>query len=250
MIYHILNGDALAASFGDTKLEGEVIVFREALIDGDLGGNSLPEFWQTRAEYMQVEKNEYYASVVNEIEKILKAPENSEFNLWFEYDLFCQVNLWFLLSIIQNLGIEKKVFAVYSSFLDKSSTQFWNGFGRADTGELLQSFSERVYLNDDALRFGAQLWKAYKHGQNEALVQLAAKGNPAFPYLREVVDAQVERFPGAGKLGRPERVLSEILNNGITNNWEVFVEFWKRESLYGFGDNQLQKLFNSLTQNR
>ena len=108
MIYHILNGDALAGSFADTKLEGEVIVFREALIDGDLGGNSLPEFWQTRTEYMQVEKNEYYASVVNEIEKILKAPGNSEFNLWFEYDLFCQVNLWFLLSIIQNLGIEKK----------------------------------------------------------------------------------------------------------------------------------------------
>lgn len=35
MIYNILNGDSLAYSFPDTKIEGDVIVVREALIDGD-----------------------------------------------------------------------------------------------------------------------------------------------------------------------------------------------------------------------
>ena len=108
MIYHILNGDALASSFADTKLEGEVIVFREALVDGDVTGNSLQEFWQTRADYLQVERNEYYTSVVNEIGKILKAPGNSEFNLWFEYDLFKRVP-W------RKAAVAQVPFAVYKA---------------------------------------------------------------------------------------------------------------------------------------
>lgn len=50
MIYNILNGDALAYSFPDTKIEGDVIVVREGLIDGDLSGDNLQDFWQSRAK--------------------------------------------------------------------------------------------------------------------------------------------------------------------------------------------------------
>jgi hypothetical protein len=52
MIYNILNGDALAYSFPDTKIEGDVIVVREGLIDGDLSGDNLHDFWQSRAKHM------------------------------------------------------------------------------------------------------------------------------------------------------------------------------------------------------
>jgi hypothetical protein len=36
MVFNILNGDALAYSFPDAKIEGAIIVVRETLIDGDL----------------------------------------------------------------------------------------------------------------------------------------------------------------------------------------------------------------------
>ena len=36
MVYNILNGDSLAYSFPDAKIEGEIIVVREGLIDGEL----------------------------------------------------------------------------------------------------------------------------------------------------------------------------------------------------------------------
>jgi hypothetical protein len=38
MVYNILNGDSLAYSFPDTKIEGDIIVVREGLIDGNLSG--------------------------------------------------------------------------------------------------------------------------------------------------------------------------------------------------------------------
>lgn len=100
MIYNILNGDALAYSFPDAKIEGEIIVVREGLIDGDLSGNNLDDFWQSRAKYLQLTTTEYHNNVVKEFEKIMAAPDDSTFNLWFEYDLFCQVNMWFVISII------------------------------------------------------------------------------------------------------------------------------------------------------
>ena len=121
MIYHILNGDSLACSFPETKINGEMIVVREGLIDGDLSGDTLPYFWQSRAKYMGLAEAEYHNNVVKEFEKIMNAPDNSEFNLWFEYDLFCQVNMWFVISIINTLSIKKKVYAVYTSYLDRTS---------------------------------------------------------------------------------------------------------------------------------
>ena len=112
MVYNILNGDSLAYSFPDTNIEGDIIVVREGLIDGDLSGDNLRDFWQSRTRYMRVTETEYNNSIVKEFEKIMNAPDNSEFNLWFEYDLFCQVNMWFVISIINSLSIKKKVFAI------------------------------------------------------------------------------------------------------------------------------------------
>src|SRR5688500_7090840 len=121
MIYNILNGDSLAYSFPDTKIEGDVIVVREGLIDGDLSGDNLHDFWQSRAKLIGVTESEYHSKVVREFERIRNAPADSEFNLWFEYDLFCQVNMWFVISIINYLPIKKRIFAVYTSYLDKTN---------------------------------------------------------------------------------------------------------------------------------
>ena len=50
MVYNILNGDSLAHSFPEAKIEGEVVVVREALIDGDLSGENLDDFWKSRTK--------------------------------------------------------------------------------------------------------------------------------------------------------------------------------------------------------
>ena len=246
MIYNILNGDALAHSFPDAKIEGGIIVVREALMDGDLSGDNLNDFWRSRAKYHGSTEAEYHSGVAKEFEKIINAPDNAEFNLWFEYDLFCQVNMWFVISIINSLSIKKKVYAVYTSYLDRNDKQFWNGFGQATSSELKICFAERIPLNDNDLQFGQDLWAAYKSDDLEELTRLAKNQSAAFPYLQEVVKAHVERFPKDGTEGRPERVLEEITKNISTDFHQVFKEFWSRESIYGFGDTQLKELYDKV----
>jgi hypothetical protein len=248
MIYNILNGDALAFSFPDTKIDGDIIVVREALIEGDLSGNNLNEFWQSRAKYHDSSQKEYRRYVAKEFEKLNNAPENSEFNLWFEFDLFCQVNMWFVISIINSLAIKKKVYAVLTSHLTRMSKQFWNGFGVANTSELTSCFADRILLNDRDLQLGQDLWTAYKTGNFEQSTRLANNQSPAFPYLQEIVKAHVDRFPNDGAKGRPEKVIEDIIRNISTDFDKVLKEFWDRESIYGFGDTQVKQLYDKVMQ--
>jgi hypothetical protein len=246
MVYNILNGDSLAYSFPDAKIEGDIVVVREALIDGELSGDTLRDFWQSRVRYMGITETEYNNSVVKEFEKILNAPDNSEFNLWFEYDLFCQVNMWFVLSIIYSLPVEKKVFAVYTSYLDKTSKQFWNGFGPANPDELNICYANRISISKTDINFGKELWKAYKNGDLEELTNLSKRQSPAFPHLQEVVNAHIERFPKDGTKGRPEKVIEDVTKNISTDFHKVVKEFWNRESIYGFGDTQVKSLYDKI----
>lgn len=246
MIYNILNGDSLAYSFPDTKIEGNIIVVREALIDGDLSGNDLQDFWHSRAKYIGITAAEYHDKVASEFEKIMNAPNDSEFNLWFEYDLFCQVNMWFIISIINNLPVKKKVYAVYTSYLDRNNTHFWNGFGPANSSELRVCFADRIPLSDADLQSGKELWAAYKDNNFEELIRLTKSQSFAFPYLREVVKAHIDRFPKDGAIGRPEKVIEDIIKNGPADFHKVFEEFGSRESIYGFGDTQLKHLYDKV----
>lgn len=249
MIYNILNGDALADKFAKTSIRGDIVVVREALIDGNLSGETLNDFWKTRAGYIGIDESEYMHRVAGEFEKIAHAPNDSEFNLWFEYDLFCQVNMWFVLSIIKGLKINKRVFAVYTAHLDRANSRFWNGFGGANADDLTMCLSKRIHLNEGDIQFGYDLWNAYKNNDLDILRRLSMKPSPAFPYVEEAIEAHVDRFPKEGQKGRPEQVIEDIVAHISTDFDTVFREFWKRESIYGFGDIQVKQIYNKVMLN-
>lgn len=102
MVYHILNGDSLAYSFPYARLEGDIIVVREGLIDGDLSGDDLHDFWRSRARYMGLTEAEYQDKVVSEFEQIMNAPDesNSIFGLSTTYSARLTCGLLFLSSIV------------------------------------------------------------------------------------------------------------------------------------------------------
>ncbi|MBA4851808.1 DUF1835 domain-containing protein [Emticicia sp. BO119] len=244
MTYNILNGDSLAYSFPEAGIAGEIIVCREALIDGNLSGDTLTEFWQNRAKSLDISLDEYQSYSVSEFEKILNAPDNSTFNLWFGYDLFCQANVWFVLSLIDSLAIRREVYIVYPTFLEEAD--IWKEFGRADAEDLRVSFSNKVQFGETDFQLARELWQAYKNQDLLTLVQLAERKSACFPYLKDACVAHIERFASGGALSRPERILKDILQKGETNFYKVFGEFSAREGVYGFGDSQLKPIYDKL----
>lgn len=250
MTYHVLNGDALVERFKATGLEGEMIIVRECLIEGDLQGNTLQEFYQTRAAYIGKtygeSSAEYYRRVAGEFKKLQAAPENSEFNLWFGYDLFCRANLWFIISLLQGLSITKKVYVVYPSYLH--GPDVWKDFGGATPENLITCYNNRVPFSEIDLHLGTDLWTAYKSGNLATLEALSKQTFACFPYLEEVCKAHIERFPPNGGMGKPELVIADIIQNDTTEFHAVFTAFFNREGIYGFGDAQVKRIYDKVLQ--
>src|SRR5690606_26458978 len=102
MTLHALPGDALAEQFSAAAIPGEVIVFREALVTGPVDGAYPDEFWDVRSNFVALEYGEdpldYREKVAYEIDRLTEISSDDEAALWFEYDLFCQVNMCFCLA--------------------------------------------------------------------------------------------------------------------------------------------------------
>jgi hypothetical protein len=86
----LLNGDCLAEQLKDAELPLEIVVFREALVSGPLGGASWGEFWETRVGFLTqnygATVHEVQEKTVAELEKIRSLADGVELSLWFEDD--------------------------------------------------------------------------------------------------------------------------------------------------------------------
>ena len=237
MKYHVLAGDALAEDFRKTNVEGAIIVCRECLVEGETRAANLKEFWNARARFVESAygENDYVGRVVTEFEKMQDLSEGAEVNLWFEYELFCQVNLWFCLSLLSG----KKVEIYRIAPVVRNETDVWKGFGNLEKEDLEKCYAERIKFSDDDVSLGVKLWKAF---QNKDLTELnnlgTAKSDP-FPKLAEVCEAAIDIE------SRPQAVLREIVAFGEDDFSEIYRRFAEKAGVYGFGDSQVKRLLRN-----
>jgi hypothetical protein len=244
MIYHVLPGDAQVPEFKTSGIKGEVIVCREALIHGPIDAVDLEEFWSERARFIVGEYGEdeiaYHDSVARELARLQDAGSDDEVNLWFEYELFCSVNMWFCLSLLSDTGAA--VFRIEP--LGRDVDKRWDGFGGFTADEMRAAYELRTRLSGEQVKLGADLWQAYRTKDHQRLKQLAGECDAdCFPYLKEVAAAAAEEDI------HPLEVVKEIRSGGITDSAKVFEEFRRRAGVYGYGDVQVQKLLARLAGN-
>lgn len=244
---HVLNGDCLAEELMQSGLNKDFVVCRECLITGEVNAGRLQDFWELRAQFVagayDATTEEYYNKTVTEFEKLKNLPDGCQVCLWFENDLFCQVNMWFviyLLSGYQNI----KIFRVFP-FIENEIHK-WKGFGAAGATSLEKAFDNKVVFTPNDVLLGKQLWTAYQNSDFEKLRHLAKVSSTCFQFLPEVIEAHIARFPASGGAGRPERVVRNIIETKSNIFHEVFAEFSLREGIYGFGDVQIKGIFDKI----
>ena len=237
MNIHVLPGDALADAFSQAAIDGEIIICRECLVEGDAKAAAMEDFWHVRARFIEQscgEKPEkYFQNVRNEFEKLkTHAAAGAEINLWFEYELFCQVNFWFTLYF---LGETKaKIYRVAP--VVRGENDLWQGFGGLSAADLERCFAARTEMSENDLNLGAELWKAFRDADYEKLKMMSGRRSASFPFLKEAGDAAI------GKETRPRAVLQGILAEGKTELAQIMPEFSARAGVYGFGDAQIKKI--------
>lgn len=230
MIYHILNGDGLLENF---DLEGEKIVCRECLIDGNVKAKNLNELWKVRAEFIKNNygADGYFEKVKGEFDKLNNLNSDDEVNLWFGNEAFCQVNMSFVLWMFWD---KKPNF--YRVFPDSDD---WN----CSFENLEKCYENRQKLGWDEVRFGTALWRAFQANEYEQLWNVGSIGSSEFPNFKkynQVCQALIEIDT------KPKEVLQEIQSTGETDFNKIFLQFKEKAGVYGFGDLHLKNLLTKL----
>ena len=240
MIYHILNGDALAEKF-PKDLEGKIIVIREAFMDGPVSEVFDEPYWDERKQFISeafdVHPDAYRRSFANQLALMNGIVDGDEVYLWFEDDLFCQVNMWMAVNYI--LQHAKPVF--YRIFPEADEVR-WKGFGNDDEMSLKKLFVNKVRLKKPDVEWIQQLWTAYVSEDVDAMRKLGATKNNATRFLPVVIEAHIARLHPDVNEKQPEKLLREIMHEGKTQFEEIFAEFSKRAGEYGYGDSQIRKI--------
>ena len=240
---HVLNGDALAERFPNS-LDGKRLVFRECLIEGPV--SSLEEehlFFDRRAKYIsdihpECSIEDYYSLTVTELRELHSLPPNVPIYFWFEDDLFCQANLWFLFAYVDTHKMNHPLY-----WVRPNEHTPW-GFGGLSDAQLVEAFQNRQQIANPEIY--VKLWHAYQQNDFSSLQQLASSTD----HVEASVQAHIDRFPEDNSLGRPQRTIISIIQELNTLDFgTIFQEFCTRESIYGFGDLQFKRLLDQMEAN-
>lgn len=241
---HVLNGDATREVFDQSNIPGEKAVWREMLCEGKTPvAEDMQQFLEERAAYLQqqhgMDSNAYLRDMRETCQQLDKAAGYDEIVLWFEFDLFCQVNLLFVLNYLQQLSIQLPRVSIVQIDQHPDVPDF-RGMGMLQAHHLPPLFDNREYLQEEDWQLARQVWQAYTGDNPQTLETLIQRPSPHLRYLGKALQAHLQRLPGATNgLNAVEYFFLDRLALGKLREQALYYQFWNERKIYGFGDFQL-----------
>jgi len=230
-VLHLLNGDATVLPDG---LPGERAVWRDILMEGPSNVDV-----ETRATWLaprlEVTPEAYARGWCEGQATVTRAKEHDEVVLWFERDLFCAINLWFLLAHVDVARV---------SLVFPEVTNEARGLGTFEPARLLALFEQRHTLTTDEIAEARALWLAYAAPEPTTLARL----EPSFPFARAAIRLHCGRFPSvAHGLDEVEHATLQALS-AATELPRLFVAIARSVALnrLGMGDLQFAAILRDL----
>jgi hypothetical protein len=234
----ISNGDCLGNQLSESKWHSyPVINCRECLIVGP-NATEINAHFNIRAGYLsQLDNGQSYTEkVVEEFNKIKAFPSEEEIYLWFENDLYCQVNFWFCIYLFSEWG-----FTNLNLVSPNGSREVIEiNFGQHTEGDLEQAFHNSIKLNKDDTEHGKNLWLAYITNDLSTFHQLHKYNSPAFANSHFAINLQIERINDPLVVHKLVKSLMSDENDTFNKVW---IKFQAQYPMYGFGDTQIQNIY-------
>ena len=241
---HIHNGGSTAGTLRAFGFPGEHFAFQEVLMAGPTPQGFSPGEWRTlRARFLA---NEYDLTLedrerdlLEQDEALGKFSEHEEVVLWFEHDLFCQINLIYLLDWFskQPPCANRLSLICIGEF---PGVEDFRGLGQLTGEQLASLFDLRHEVTEAGFSTAARAWAAYCSSDLEDIARLLDDDTSALPFLRNALRLHLARFPSVRNgLGRVENLALKLISNGAVAFKSLFPMFAKEQPDYGMGDLQL-----------
>jgi len=250
---HILNGDSTYAIFKKSAVSGDVIVWREMLCEGkivkDVGSD---QFWKERYSYFEnelgIEKLDYFDKTIKELIQLEDVSNYNEIVLWFEYDLFCQVNLLALCTYLLKSYRKDVLYFLVCTGKENGKSQLQT-LADYSPNEYQNLYQKKTKLSRNDFLFAQKAWEVYVENGINSLKDFDFNKSKKFIYLQVAIDQHLLRVKDEDGLNQIDYQILKLINVGFHNEKDLLKELlhWQKENtVYGFGDLQYKNYIKKL----
>ncbi|HEX5899436.1 MAG TPA: DUF1835 domain-containing protein [Solirubrobacteraceae bacterium] len=229
---HVTNGDSTALSLRQTSPVERVVAWRDVLHEGPVPDLGEAELRGVRASFLGTRVGE-----LEERDAALATGRDGEYVLWFEADLYDQLQIAQILARLAALRVpaERITLICIGEYLGIAR---FGGLGelRPDQLEELPA-AAAVTLTDEALDLATRAWAALRGPDPRGLGTIVAARSPQLRFMPEAFDRLGREYPWTRDgLSLTERRLLAAVAEGAGTAGEAFVRGAAREARPFLGD--------------
>lgn len=245
---HITNGNNLTEYLKELEYQGEFLTWQEMLCEGPtIEQIDSQQFLDLRKEFL----SDYYDIEINEeelkkeLDKLNHLDQFDRIVLWFDYDLFCHINLLGIVSLLKQKKIKLPLFLVCSGRVkgEKDLKALWE----LKPEQLQKHFKNKIELTDDDIDLINSLWRIYC-GKDHNLFKPFIVKKSSFPYLSSCLKAHLQRFPDSvtGLSTLESHTLQMIADQNVKSRRHLSGYILNFQGYYGFDTLQINKMIDQL----
>ena len=236
----ITNGDSAADLLGKAGLGDKILPWRDILHEGPIPDADDDLFAMIRAKYLadgsDQNEREILKDFKDRIARFKSLDEYDRIELWFEHDLYDQLQILQILDMLQRFGRTESVFIVQAPTYLGMQTP--DTIGRFE--ELGLPVLERMFA------FAQKAWNAYVSGGPQAIDLLRREPIPGFPFMGLALLRALQELPGPNGLSRSEQQILYQLDRGVDRPGRLFAQVQNMEEAIFLGDLSFFRILSGL----
>lgn len=250
-LLHITNGDVFTERLQKLNLDGDVITWREMLCEGQTLPNVGSEtFWKARFEFLhknyKVSKSWFIEKTLKEYRSLCNHKQQDHIVLWFEYDLFCQVNMLAVISWLLTHRKYAQISLVCSGKEDATDKMY--SLNELTDEQLLGLYKNKKVLTQDDTEYADYVWQLYCSNNPIRLENLTDFKDYQFDYLGDAVKSHLKRFPSINNgLNEMENTILQLaIDKKPKSKTEYMDVLLRNQGNLGFSNTQYDRALTRL----
>ena len=244
---HLTNGDSVAGTLEEAGFGPAIVAWRDVLHEGPVPADlSLDELSAVRAEFIATggwNPDTVRANFQERDRMLRSAADHDEAVLWFEHDLYDQLQLLQILDWFASQGLE----GTRLSLICEAEY-----LGPVDADGLRQRFASRRPVTGVQLNLAREAWAAFRSPDPRALLPLLGDSSTELPFLGAALLRHLQQFPDVHTgLSRSEFAALDAILAGHTQAKRAYVaSHHQREDAVFLGDTVFADYIERMSQER
>jgi hypothetical protein len=249
---HVANGSSTTRTIAEAGIPGLLSIWADPLHDGPVPGDLTDDaLLEVRARFLGAPTEDPGIDPVEGLKAWRQIIERhdayDELVLWFEHDLFDQLNLIQLLSWLHRRLPPSKVVSLVCIGSYPGRPDF-KGLGELTTAELAPLLDTRQPVTEPQYVLAQRAWNAFRQAMPDALDDFRRTDTSALPYLAPALLRFLQEYPWTTDgLSRTERRLLHLADAGGITLATAFPRMHEDESAYYVTDTSLVELVETLS---